>query len=400
MTGTGGAGKSSVVDELVRRLRRDAPDATIGLLLVDPSRRRTGGALLGDRIRMNAIHAPTIYVRSLATRRAHRSLSAAIADAVSVLRAAAFDVIVVETAGIGQGDSEIVDLVDVSTYVMTPEFGAPSQLEKIDMIDLADVVILNKADRARAQDALRDVRKQWKRNRTAFELADSDVPVFATAASQWDDPGMERAYAHLRHKLIEAGASALAPAAGERAPTNEPLRSSAEAVVPSERVRYLAEIASAVREYRKRTDALAESAANAEGIARAMHALGAPALRMAAPSAEPEHPPASASEATALGVLRERYAATLARLGADLQAKLQAWPETRARYDGVQQSYRVRARDITVENHVATLAGTKRAARRAAQDDELGRPHTLSAQREPTRRVSVHGWRVPVQARR
>ena len=159
-TGTGGAGKSSVVDEVVRRLRRDHPSLTIGCLLVDPTRRRTGGALLGDRIRMNAISEPGIYVRSLATRQAHLALSQAVRDAVLVLQGAGFDLVLVETAGIGQSDSEITELADLSVYVMTPEYGAPSQLEKIDMLDLADLVIVNKSDRHGAQDALRDVRKQ------------------------------------------------------------------------------------------------------------------------------------------------------------------------------------------------------------------------------------------------
>jgi methylmalonyl-CoA mutase len=173
-TGTGGAGKSSVVDEVVRRLRRDRPSLTVGCLLVDPTRRRTGGALLGDRIRMNAIDAPGIYVRSLATRQAHLALSQAIRDAVAVLQAADFELVLVETAGIGQSDSEITELADVSVYVMTPEYGAPSQLEKIDMLDLADLVVLNKADRHGAQDALRDVRRQWRRNRGGFHGSNHD----------------------------------------------------------------------------------------------------------------------------------------------------------------------------------------------------------------------------------
>ncbi|GAF86789.1 unnamed protein product, partial [marine sediment metagenome] len=175
-TGTGGAGKSSVVDELVRRFRLDSPQLRVGLLLVDPSRRRTGGALLGDRIRMNALEGPGIFARSLATRQAHLALSRAVADAVRVMQAAEFDLVFVETAGIGQSDSEIIDLVDVSLYVMTPDYGAPSQLEKIDMLELADLVVLNKSDRHGARDALRDVRKQWKRNQADFDSADEDLP--------------------------------------------------------------------------------------------------------------------------------------------------------------------------------------------------------------------------------
>jgi methylmalonyl-CoA mutase len=354
LTGTGGAGKSSVVDELVRRLRRDAPAASLGLLLVDPSRRRTGGALLGDRIRMNAIHAPSIYVRSLATRRAHRSLSAAIDAAVAVLRAAGFDLIVVETAGIGQGDSEIVDVVDVSTYVMTPEFGAPSQLEKIDMLDLADAIILNKADRPRAEDALRDVRKQWRRNRVAFGAPDADVPVFATVASQWNDAGMERAYRHLRQKLIEKGAAGIAGGGAHEHEHAEASRH--DAIVPAERVRYLAEIASTVRGYRQRTEALAEAAADAEGLARALRCVGGPALAMAAPLDERALTPSTPEPVRVLG---RHYAEKLAELDADVRGALQRWPEMRARYAAARQSYRVRAQEITVDNHVQTLAGTQ-----------------------------------------
>ncbi|HKA14446.1 MAG TPA: cobalamin-dependent protein, partial [Myxococcota bacterium] len=231
-TGTGGAGKSSVVDELVLRLLRARPDATVALLLVDPTRRRTGGALLGDRIRMNAIHGPNVFVRSLATRRAHLALSRTVGDALCVLQAADYDLVIVETAGIGQSDSEIVDLVDTSVYVMTPEYGAPSQLEKIDMLDLADFVVLNKSDRHGALDALRDVRKQWRRNRAQFAAADADVPVFATIARQWNDPGVDRLFA------------ALAPRLGLAQPSDPVQATDADpsgGLIPAAHIRYLAD---------------------------------------------------------------------------------------------------------------------------------------------------------------
>ncbi|MBW2269004.1 MAG: cobalamin-dependent protein [Deltaproteobacteria bacterium] len=327
-TGTGGAGKSSVVDELLRRFRHEFPECSIALLLVDPTRRRSGGALLGDRIRMNAIHGDNVFVHSLATRQANRALSGAIVDAVRVVQAASFDLIWIETAGIGQSDSEVVDRVDHSLYVMTPEYGAPSQLEKIDMLDLADIVVLNKADRRGADDALRDVRKQWRRNRGASALPDEETPVFATTASRWDDPGTDRLYVALRERLMGVGdALAEAPAA------------SAQGLVPGERSRYLAEIAETVRDWHASTRELAQRAADIEGLRRAMQALG--------------------GDESALAALRARHEALMAELDPELREALTAWPERAAAYADDAQSYRVRDRDIQVENHSETLAGTR-----------------------------------------
>ena len=323
-TGTGGAGKSSVVDEVVLRMRRAHPELRIGLLLVDPTRRRTGGALLGDRIRMNAIEGGTVFARSLATRRAHLALSHTVADAVRVLQAADFDCVIVETAGIGQSDSEIVDLVGTSVYVMTPEFGAPSQLEKIDMLDLADVVVLNKSDRQGALDALRDVRKQWKRNRQAFDRSDESVPVFATIARQWNDPGIDRLYGHLAPQL---GLSTPSDTDGEA--------SSATGLIPGERARYLAEIAASVRDWHAETGRLAEHARQLSALERA----------------------STVSDDVAQGVAAARKTAQGA-LGSALEAELRAWPAVREAYAAEQQSYEVRGRGIDVENHTKTLAGT------------------------------------------
>ena len=381
ITGTGGAGKSSVVDELVRRFRRDAPAARIGLLLVDPTRRRSGGALLGDRIRMNAIHGPNLYTRSLATRRAHSSLSAAVSDGVAVLRAAGFDLVLVETAGIGQGDSAIADLADVSAYVMTPEFGAPSQLEKIDMLELADVVIVNKSDRRGGQDALRDVRKQWRRNHAKFDRDDEGLPVFATIASQWDDPGLERVYEALRERVVAAGASAFAfsrdeptPLFGRAAgaPASSPpanAATSGHAIVPPERARYLAEIAETIRRYHAQTQELAELAADAEAFAHALIALGEPAPSLmdrrapAAPrapgSSEPPGGTQSGAASDVPDVLRAHFTEAANRLPLELRRALAEWPEVRARYQADEQSYAVRGREIKVQNHVETLAHTR-----------------------------------------
>src|SRR5210317_322405 len=203
ITGTGGAGKSSVTDEILNRFLACFPEMRIAILAVDPTRRRTGGALLGDRIRMNSLRSERIYMRSMATRRQHLATSAMLQDAIHFLKSAGFDLVIVETAGIGQSDSEIVDMVDLPCYVMTSEFGAQSQLEKIDMLDYAELVILNKFDKRAAEDALRDVRKQWKRNHLAFQATDEDIPVYPTIASQFNDPGISWMFVNLMRLLRE-----------------------------------------------------------------------------------------------------------------------------------------------------------------------------------------------------
>src|SRR5207247_5450726 len=247
VTGTGGAGKSSLTDELVRRFRLDqGDDLRIAVLSVDPTRRKTGGALLGDRIRMNAIHQPGIFMRSFATREAGSSLSAALGDAIAACKAAGFELIIVETAGIGQGDAAIVPHVDVSLYVMTPEFGAASQLEKIDMLDFADFVAINKFDRKGAEDALRDVRKQVQRNREAFKAAPDEMPVFGTIAARFNDDGVTALYHAIADKLADHGLKL----AERRLPRPDAKASSSvHVIIPAKRQRYLAEIAEAVRGY-------------------------------------------------------------------------------------------------------------------------------------------------------
>jgi methylmalonyl-CoA mutase len=194
ITGTGGAGKSSMIDEIIRRFLLDFKDKDMAVISVDPSKRKTGGALLGDRIRMNSLVSSRVYMRSLATRQSYLALSKHIQQAVNILKAAGFDLIILETSGIGQSDTEIVDHADVSLYIMTPEFGAASQLEKIDMLDFADVIAINKFDKRGAQDALRDVRKQYKRNHELWDTPDDKIPVFGTIASQFNDPGTNELY--------------------------------------------------------------------------------------------------------------------------------------------------------------------------------------------------------------
>src|SRR5690554_4489269 len=201
ITGTGGAGKSSLVDELVRRFLIDFPEKTLGIISVDPSKRKTGGALLGDRIRMNSINSPRVYMRSLATRQSNLSLSNHVTEAVEVLKAAKFDLIILETSGIGQSDTQILDHSDISLYVMTPEFGAATQLEKIDMLDFADLVAINKFDKRGALDALRDVKKQYVRNHLLWDTPQDELPVFGTIASQFNDPGMNKLYIAIMKEL-------------------------------------------------------------------------------------------------------------------------------------------------------------------------------------------------------
>src|SRR5471030_339003 len=247
ITGTGGAGKSSITDELVRRFRLDQDDKLrIAVIAVDPSRRKTGGALLGDRIRMNAIQAENVFMRSLATRASGAEIAACLPDVIAACRVAGFDLVIVETSGIGQGDAAIVPHVDASLYVMTPEFGAASQLEKIDMLDFADFVAINKFDRKGAEDALRDVRKQVQRNREAFTQPPDAMPVYGTIASRFQDDGVTALYQALAARLGEAG---LKLAAGKLPHVTAKHSTRQHAIVPAARVRYLAEIAESVRGY-------------------------------------------------------------------------------------------------------------------------------------------------------
>jgi isobutyryl-CoA mutase len=342
-TGTGGAGKSSLIDETVRRFRREFPQRSVGVLLVDPTRRRSGGALLGDRMRMNAIEAPAVFVHSLATRRAHRAVSETLGDAVRVLQAAGFDLIIVETAGIGQSDSEIVDFVDLSVYVMTPEYGAPSQLEKVDMLDLADFIVVNKSDRRGAEDALRDVRKQWRRNHP--ERAQQDGPVHGTVASRWNDPGVDGFYAALSgalHERLGGGGVRGMPEIGD--PRAQP-------IVPPQRTRYLAEVAEAVRAYRARVASQAERARDVQALERALERVSGGEARAALERARDE---------------------ARAALEPELAARLGEWPELAARYAAPQQSYRVRGREIEVANHSTTLSSVELPAVALPPGDEWG----------------------------
>jgi methylmalonyl-CoA mutase len=249
ITGTGGSGKSSLVDELVRRFLIDFPEKTIGLISVDPSKRKTGGALLGDRIRMNSINNPRVYMRSLATRQSNLALSKYVNEAVQVLKAAEFDLIILETSGIGQSDTEIIEHSDTSLYVMTPEFGAATQLEKIDMLDFADLVALNKFDKRGALDAVRDVKKQYMRNNNLWHIHMDDMPVYGTIASQFNDPGMNTLYKSIMDKLVEQSGADLKSKMEITKEMSEKIF-----VIPPARVRYLSEIAESNRAYDQKAD--------------------------------------------------------------------------------------------------------------------------------------------------
>ncbi len=364
VTGTGGAGKSTVTDELLSRFVQHLPDLRIAVLAVDPTRRRTGGALLGDRIRMNSLRHEQLYMRSMATRRQNLSTSAVLADAVAFLRAADFDLVIVETAGIGQSDSEIVDLVDLPVYVMTSEFGAASQLEKIDMLDLADLVVINKFDKQGAADALRDVRKQWRRNRAAFELAEDEVPVYPTIASQFADPGVTWMFVNLCRALAkEAGSEADRWDPGLDPAAHEPR---GNALIPGQRVRYLAEIAEQGRGINAKVEELAASAAQAQHLYEALRALHDAKLpppleayaegELTRPRPTSDSAPGDDAGADPLPALRAAYDEALTALGPEAVGLLRGWDRGIESVTADTFSYEVRGREITGPNYRETLS--------------------------------------------
>jgi methylmalonyl-CoA mutase len=354
ITGTGGAGKSTVTDELLSRFMQRFSELRVAVLAVDPTRRRTGGALLGDRIRMNSLRNERIFMRSMATRRRHLSTSAMLFDALAFLRSVGFDLVIVETAGIGQSDSEIVDLVDLPVYVMTSEFGAASQLEKIDMLDLAELVVINKFDKRGALDALRDVRKQWKRNRVAFDVADEDVPVYPTIASQFNDPGVSWMFVNLCQRI-----AALPGGEPDRwhpaleLESREPL---GNVLIPGSRVRYLAEIGEQGRGLGAEVERQAERAATAQHCYEALRALADPELPALLEPYQGVGTALGDPEAPALNALRARYNAALEDLGAEALGLLRGWDDRVAAISAETYSYRVRDREVTGENYRRSLS--------------------------------------------
>ncbi|HEY1141970.1 MAG TPA: cobalamin-dependent protein, partial [Lysobacter sp.] len=355
ITGTGGAGKSSVTDELLNRFLASFPEMRIAVISVDPTRRRTGGALLGDRIRMNSLRSKRVYMRSMATRRQHAATNTVLKDCIGFLKGLGYDLVIVETAGIGQSDSEIVDLVDFPMYVMTSDFGAPSQLEKIDMLDYAELVVLNKFDKRGAEDALRDVRKQWKRNRVAFQTKDEDVPVYPTIASQFNDPGISWMFANLCRLLREK----LSLPADKWTPEidtslKEPR---ATVLIPGARVRYLAEIAEQGRGINAQIETQADIADRAQSYWQSLNDLGDTAL--------PKALDLFAADALTDGgdktllTLRQRYNDAVQSLTSEAQKLLRDWPARLKSITDEVNEYQVRDKTIRVENYRESLSHQK-----------------------------------------
>ncbi|HMQ07331.1 MAG TPA: methylmalonyl-CoA mutase family protein [Saprospiraceae bacterium] len=334
ITGTGGSGKSSMVDELVRRFLMDFNDKTVAIISVDPSKRKTGGALLGDRIRMNAINHERVYMRSLATRQSNLALSKHVKDALTLLRNAGFDLIILETSGIGQSDTEIVDHSDVSLYVMTPEYGAATQLEKIDMLDFADVIAINKFDKRGAMDALRDVKKQYQRNHNLWDADPETMPVFGTIASQFNDTGTNRLYHKIMEIIEEKTRSGMVSGFTHFSGESEKIY-----IIPPSRVRYLSEISETCRNYDHWVDEQSR-------IASELYALDL--------LAQNDHSPPPVAEW--LNSYRERR---MQDLNGDCLRMLQSWPEKAKRYKENEFVYRVRNKDIHVETYSLSLSQNK-----------------------------------------
>lgn len=347
ITGTGGAGKSSLVDELIQRFLRDPAQEghRVAILSVDPTRRRSGGALLGDRIRMNSVDHPRVFMRSMATRQAHLSLSNAIEDALVLCKAAGYDLVVLESSGIGQSDTGIIDHADVSLYVMTSEYGAATQLEKIDMLDFADVIAINKFDKAGAEDALRDVRKQVRRNRDAWTAPLEELPVFGTIASQFADAGMSALYAHLMQRLAPVGTDQkVIPVLPDR-----------RGILPPSRVRYLAEIADTLDRYD-------EMVRSQSALARQLYQLwGTIALlREQSPDIAPaSNLTARPTDSDTVRDLIRRYQHIRERLSPENRALLEEWPDLVARYSADIYEFQVRGKTLSQPLVRTTLSGTK-----------------------------------------
>jgi methylmalonyl-CoA mutase len=361
ITGTGGAGKSSMVDELIRRFILDQPTKTIGVISVDPSKRKTGGALLGDRIRMNSIRGERVYMRSLATRQSNLALSKHVKEAVDVLKAAGFDLIILETSGIGQSDTEILDHSDVSLYIMTPEFGAATQLEKIDMLDFADVVAINKFDKRGALDAVRDVKKQYKRNHQLWDADDDTLPVVGTIASQFNDPGTNNLYVRLMETIKKKTGVDFHSTFHAHDEMSEKVW-----IIPPAKSRYLSEISENNRRYDAKVQKQAGIADQLYGLYSAVITFGGPDLLnaplaagswpLAAPVGTDKQPAASSQE---LKALITKFEEIRKDLDPHLWSMLTGWKTEEEKYSGEFYTYLVRGKEIKVPNHTESLSHLK-----------------------------------------
>ncbi len=344
ITGTGGSGKSSMVDEIVRRFLIDFKEKgkTIGLVSVDPSKRKTGGALLGDRIRMNAINNQHVFMRSLATRQSNLALSAYVKEAIQVLKAAGYDLIILETSGIGQSDTEILDHSDVSLYVMTPEYGAATQLEKIDMLDFADVIALNKFDKRGALDALRDVKKQYQRNHQLWDKKADDMPVFGTIASQFNDPGTNQLYKYIIDKIVEKTGAKLDSTFKITREMSEKIF-----VIPPHRIRYLSEISEGNRKYDEWVNQQSEIAENLYALDKVSKLL------QASPS------PLEKELEDEAKILSDE--ATKLKLNLDPKnlKLIEAWPAKARQYKEPLFKFKVRDKEIAIQTHTESLSHTQ-----------------------------------------
>ena len=359
ITGTGGSGKSSLVDELVRRFLIDFPEKTIGIISVDPSKRKTGGALLGDRIRMNAINSPRVYMRSLATRQSNLALSKYVTETIEVLKAAQYHIIILETSGIGQSDTEIIEHSDVSLYVMTPEFGAATQLEKIDMLDFADLVAINKFDKLGSLDALRDVKKQYMRNNNLWDTPQDELPIFGTIASQFNDPGMNRLYKAIMEKIVEKTGSDLK--------TNYQISdemSEKVYVIPPARVRYLSEISENNRNYDSKVDSQVLVAQKLYGVFKTLESVVGeiPQLDKTGIIIEPNKlndAKSSNENKDFIKLLIGEFDRIKMNLDPYNWKVILGWNSTIKRYKNPIYSYKVRDKEIKIETHTETLSHLK-----------------------------------------
>ncbi len=339
ITGTGGAGKSSLVDELVRRFLIDFPTKTIAIISVDPSKRKTGGALLGDRIRMNAISNERVYMRSLATRQSNLALSKYVQDAVDIVKAAHFDLIILETSGIGQSDTEIIEHSDASLYVMTPEYGAATQLEKIDMLDFADIIALNKFDKRGALDAIRDVKKQYKRNHQLWDTSDDDIPVFGTIASQFNDPGMNRLYKAVMTKISEKTGVEFASHLKTSGEMSEKVY-----IIPPSRTRYLSEISENNRNYDKWVNDQAEVAQKLFGLRKSVETISGMEVE---------------DKDRLVKQLEYAYEETALKLDGQNKKLLDNWSAKRQSYKDEFFVFKVRDKELKIETHSESLSHLK-----------------------------------------